>query len=47
MLDLLEKKIDELGSCNILTHFPIDFFWGQESSSGKTVGKIMKKNNIQ
>ena len=47
ILDLLEKKIDEIGPCNILTHFPIDFFWGQESSNGKTVGKMMRSNKIQ
>ena len=47
LLDKLEKKINEIGPCYILIHFPIDFFWWKKSSNGKTMGKIMKNKNIQ
>ena len=46
-LDKLEKTINEIGECNILIHFPIDFFWWKKSSNGKTMGKIMKNKNVQ
>ena len=34
-LNLLEQEINRVGACNILTHFPIDFF------GGKKVGKVI------
>ena len=46
LLDNLEKAINENNPCNILIHFPIDFFWWKKSSNGKTVGQMMKNTNI-
>ena len=47
LLDLLEKEINKLDSCCILTHFPVDFFWWEKSSQGHTFGKIMKNKKVQ
>ena len=47
LLDSLEKEINKVGPCNIVVHFPIDFFWWKESSNGKSFGKLMKNRNIQ
>ena len=47
LLDKLEQTINNIGPCNILIHFPIDFFWWKKSSNGKTMGKIMKNKNVK
>lgn len=47
LLNKLEKTINQIGPCSILIHFPIDFFWWKKSSSGKTMGKLMKNKNVQ
>ena len=47
LLDNLEKAIIENSPCSILIHFPIDFFWWKKSSNGNTIGKMMKKYNIE
>ena len=46
MLDNLEKAITENNPCNILIHFPIDFFWWKKSSNGKTIEQLMKNRNV-
>ena len=47
LMDLLENEINNLGQCNILTHFPIDFFWWKKNNKGHTFDEIMKKKNVQ
>ena len=46
-LNLLEQEINKVGECNILTHFPIDFFWWKKSGKGHTLRKIMKHKNVK
>ena len=46
-LNLLEQEINKVGECNILTHFPIDFFWWKKSGKGHTLRKIMKNKNVK
>ena len=43
----LKNTINQNGPCNILIHFPIDFFWCKKSSNGKTMGKLMKNKNVE
>ena len=47
LLDLLEKEINKVGPCSILTHYPADFFWSKGSSEGNDFEKIIKNKNIQ
>ena len=47
LLNKLENTINKVGPCNILIHFPIDYFWWKKSSNGNTMGKLMKNRNIQ
>ena len=47
LIDLLEKEIEKLGTCNIVTHFPIDFFWFRDPAKKKSFNKIMRNKNIQ
>ena len=46
-LNLLEKEINNVGPCNILIHYPIDFFFWKKNKNGKNLRKIMKNKNIQ
>ena len=47
LLNKLENTINQIRPCNILIHFPIDFFWWKKSSNGKTMGKLMKNKNVE
>ena len=47
LLDLLESEINKVGTCSILTHYPIDYFWWKKNKNGHTFGKIMKNENVQ
>ena len=46
-LDLLEKEINKVGPCSILTHYPVDFFWSKGNSNGHDFDELMKNENIQ
>ena len=47
LIDLLEKEIEKVGPCNIVTHYPIDFFWFRNPAKKKSFNKIMRNKNIQ
>ena len=46
-LDLLEEKINQIGPCSILMHYPADFFWSKGNSNGKDFETLMKHENVQ
>ena len=46
-LNLLEQEINRVGPCNILCHFPIDFFFWKKNKKGNNLRKMMKNTNIQ
>ena len=46
-LNLLEQEIYKVGRCNILCHYPIDFFWWKKNRKGNTLRKMMKNKNVQ
>ena len=46
-LDLLEKEINKIGPCSILSHYPTDFFWSKENSNDHDFDELMKNENIQ
>ena len=47
LIDLLEKEIEKVGPCNIVTHYPIDFYWFRNPAKKRSFNKIMRNTNIQ
>ena len=47
LIELLEKEIEKVGPCNIVIHYPIDFFWFRNPAKKNSFNKIMRNKNIQ